>query len=138
MAEPIGTASGVVITDRDTPVDTGRDAGTPSGGFNAPAAGANGQVRGTESADRATLSTLLADKDQVINLGGGDDVFVFRNNDTGLDTTINGIVDGGAGNDRVFLAGELSDYIFSVRSDGGIKIEYVIDGVDAKGVPLED
>ncbi len=113
----------VVITGSDTAADPKRDAGTPTG-LTDLVAGSNGQVKGTAGVDKATLDTLLADKDQFFNMGAGDDVFIFRSSGTGSDHSVNGIVDGGVGSDRAYMAGELSDYIFSIRSDGGIKIQY--------------
>lgn len=132
MAE---TASRVAITGQDTAVDPRPDAGTPIG-LNVISAGANGQVKGTNGDDRATLATILADKDQLIKLGEGDDVFIFRNNNEGVSTRINGVLSGGEGNDRVFLGGELSDYLFSIRSDGGLKIQRVIDGPGEDGAAV--
>lgn len=122
----MATASNVVITGQDGAVDPKPDAGTPTGPeFNTLTPGANGQVKGTDGADKATLDTLLADKDQVIGLGDGNDIFIFRSSGTGSNHSVNGLVDGGTGSDTVYLAGVLSDYIFAVRADGGIKIQYM-------------
>lgn len=128
MADP---TSNVVITGQDTGLDSKSDAGTPTGpDYNSLTAGTNGQVKGTAGNDKATLDTLLADKDQIINLGGGDDIFIFRSSGAGSNHAVNGIVDGGIGADLVYLAGELSDYIFSIRSDGGIKFQYGTDSAE--------
>ncbi len=128
------TATKVVVTGEDTAIDPKRDAGTPTG-YNALSAGANGQVKGTADADRASLQTLLHDKDQVIGLGAGNDLFVFSNSD-GQNKTINGIVDGGVGDDQVYFAGELSDYYFTIRSDGGIKAQYILDDSGTGGAAV--
>lgn len=83
-----------------------------------------GKVVGSAGDDRASLFDIQKDNDQVIKMLDGDDVFVFGPNDTNVD--LNGIVlMGDGGNDQVFLNHLMSDYVFSLRSDGGIKIQYM-------------
>ncbi|RDE05315.1 hypothetical protein [Sphingomonas aracearum] len=97
-----------------------------------------GYVTGSTGADRATLYDLERDKDQVINLGAGDDLFVFGTNTTLKD--LNGIVKMGDGPndfDQVFLTHAITDYVFSLRSDGGIKIQYLGE-TDANGMAHGD
>ncbi len=127
MAEP--TASKVTIKDEVPTVLEPRPGAdvTPTVGLSALTGQDTGKVTGSSGNDRATLFDLVKDKDQIIKLGDGDDVFVFRNNADGSNGAINGIVDGGNGEDHVFLAGSLADYEFSLRSDGSIKIHYVAD-----------
>lgn len=136
----------VNITGSDTAVDPKRDPGTPTGYNGLPSFGGEKiQVKGTAGDDRASLETLLHDKDQVIHLGAGDDIFVFSNA-TGGNTSINGIVDGGTNDplsgsnlgDQVFFAGELSDYLFTIRSDGGIKAQYFGGGVEGAAVTFRN
>jgi|EndMetStandDraft_2_1072991.scaffolds.fasta_scaffold49955_1 hypothetical protein len=95
-----------------------------------------GKVTGSAGRDRATLSDLAADKDQVIKLGEGDDFFIFGvGDDTG--GNINGIVDMGVGgNDAVYLTHSVEDYIFTLRSDGSIKVQYVGDDTDFDGAAV--
>lgn len=124
----------VVITGGNTPVATKAEPGNPAGGFATLTPGTNGQIKGTSGDDKATLATVLADKDQIINLGDGNDVFIFRNNAEGSNGGINGLVSGGDGFDHVFFNGQMSDYIFTIRSNGGIKAHYTPDGDDGAAV----
>lgn len=122
------TASDVRITDQQpTTLDPNPRADVTPTGFAALTETRDGVLRGSAGADRATLLDLARDTDQVLNLGAGNDIFVFRSNADGANNNINGIVEGGAGTDQVFLAGTLADYVFAVRGDGSIKIQYVAD-----------
>lgn len=104
---------------------------TPTGGFNLVLGSPGDQLKGTAGNDKATLDSVANDKDGVIQLGAGDDVFVFGVHDNTLGE-VNGIVKmGDGGNDRVFLTHSVNDYEFSLRSDGGIKITYIGDDSDA-------
>lgn len=108
-----------------TPTTTDND-GTPTG-YAAVTGQDSGKVTGSAGNDRATLFDVQKDADQVIKLGAGDDVFVFGPNSTAVD--LNGIVFMGAGgNDQVYLNHRIEDYVFTTRSDGGIKIQYVKEG----------
>lgn len=126
-----------VQTDEANP----RSDGTPVG-LNNELLVRNGQVRGTDQADRITLSDLARDRDQIINAGAGDDIFNFNGSESRLPTSanINGIVDMGTGIDTVFLGFQITDYQFTLRSDGGIKIQYVSDegGVDGAAVTFRN
>jgi hypothetical protein len=85
-----------------------------------------GKVIGSDGNDRATLFDLQKDSDQIIRMLDGDDVFVFGPNDTNVD--INGLVFmGDGGNDQVFLNHLMSDYVFTARVAGGIKIHFIGD-----------
>lgn len=102
---------------------------TPTGYNYLSGAGTENKIKGTDNPDKATIDTLYHDKDQVINLGAGNDIFVFQANDEKSDINgkkINGIVDMGEGdNDQVWFTHQLSDYEFTLRSDGGIKVTYI-------------
>lgn len=102
---------------------------TPTGYNLLSGVGTENKIKGTDGADKATIDTLYHDKDQVINLGAGSDIFVFQVNDEKSDINgkkINGIVDMGEGdNDQVWFTHQLSDYEFTLRSDGGIKVTYI-------------
>ncbi|GEM_PF-5247835 len=102
---------------------------TPTGFNYLTGVGTENKIKGTDGNDKATIDTLYHDKDQVINLGAGDDIFVFQTNDEKADINgkkINGVVDMGVGgNDQVWFTHQLSDYEFTLRSDGGIKVSYI-------------
>lgn len=86
----------------------------------------DGKVVGSAGNDRGTLFDVQKDSDQVIKLGAGDDVFVFGPNDINVD--LNGIIKMGenaSDYDQIFLNHRINDYIFTSRSDGGIKIQYI-------------
>lgn len=98
---------------------------TPTG-LSALTGQSTGKVVGSAGDDRGTLYDVQKDTDQVIKLGEGDDVFVFGANDTKVD--LNGLVfmgDDSLGFDQVFLNHRVEDYIFTARSEGGIKIQYI-------------
>lgn len=61
---------------------------TPTGYNLLSGVGTENKIKGTDGADKATIDTLYHDKDQVINLGAGSDIFVFQVNDEKSD--ING------------------------------------------------
>lgn len=108
----------------------GKSDPTPTGGYTfLTGTGTENKLKGTDGADKATIDTLYHDKDQVINLGAGSDIFVFAINDEKADINgkkINGVVDMGSGdNDQVWFTHQLSDYEFTLRSDGGIKVSYI-------------
>lgn len=117
-----------VSLDVTTPTTTDNDP-TPTG-YATVTGQSTGKVAGSDAAERATLNDLMQDKDKVINLGGGDDVFVFGPNTPNVD--LNGVVKMGTGFDRVFLNYRVEDFVFTTRSDGGIKIQYLADA-DGKG-----
>lgn len=102
---------------------------TPTGYNFLDGVGTENKIKGTDGADKATIDTLYRDKDQVINLGAGNDIFVFQNNDEKYEINgkkINGIVNMGEGeNDQVWFTHQLSDYEFTLRPDGGIKVTYI-------------
>lgn len=105
-----------------TVVDTSAD-GTPTG-LTALSSTVPGKVTGSAGADRGTLFDVQSDTDQVIKMGAGDDVFVFGPNSQAVD--LNGLVFMGDGNDAVYLAHRVEDYVFTARPDGqGIKIQYI-------------
>jgi hypothetical protein len=116
-----------VSLDIETPTTTDKNGSDVTPTNNSPLTGQDtGKVTGSAGNDRATLFDVQKDSDQVIKLGAGDDVFVFGPNDTKVD--LNGIVFMGENNlddDRVFLNHRVQDYVFTTRSDGGIKIQYV-------------
>jgi hypothetical protein len=112
------------------PTPTGTDKDVTPTGFAALTGQSSGKVVGSDAADRGTLYDLEKDNDQVINLGAGDDVFVFGPNTQSVD--INGIVKMGDGFDRVFLNYRVEDFVFTTRSDGGIKVQYLAEP-DGKG-----
>ncbi|WP_416357034.1 hypothetical protein ACLNGM_02435 [Aureimonas phyllosphaerae] len=87
------------------------------------------KVKGSAEADRVSTKDLLRDSDHVINLGAGDDVFIFRADDATNSKLRNAVVDMGTGsNDHVVLANEISDYQITFRENGSIKFEYVGNG----------
>lgn len=91
------------------------------------------KAKGTDQAERGTMANLQMDKDNVINMGGGSDVFVFSSTN-GPEMDLNGIVDMGTGiDDIVYLNFQITDYVFTLRADGGIKIEYIGADEGAKG-----
>lgn len=107
--------------------DTDKDA-TPTG-LKALTGHETGKVKGSAEADRATLYDLTQDKDQVINTGAGDDVFIFHGAQSKQLGHINAVVDLGTGHDTVYLAYEITDYLITTRDNGDIKLQYV--GTDA-------
>lgn len=113
------------------PTEEARDSGTPTGNYTSVVAknAAGDQLGGDAGANKATLIDLENDRDQIINLGAGDDLFVF--NATNASRDLNGIVDMGTGdNDTVFVNYDIRDFEFTLRSDGGIKMKFVgLDGV---------
>lgn len=121
-----------------SPEPTPNNDGVPTG-YNKVATPSNGKVEGTAGNDRVSISDLIKDKDQIIKTYDGDDIFNFNGNESKLPQNIdrvNGIVDFGDGNDTVFLGYQLSDYTFTLRSDGGIKIQYTGDNHDIDGVAV--
>lgn len=92
--------------------------------------GAPDKLVGSDMGDRVGFTDLKKDGNQIIKTGAGDDIFNFHGAESAKAGNVNGIVDFGAGNDSVYLAYQLSDYKFTMRSDGGIKIQYV--GEDGK------
>lgn len=98
----------------------------------------NGQIRGTDQADRISINDLARDRDQVINAGAGNDIFNFNGSESRLPTSanINGVVDMGSGIDTVFLGFQITDYQFTLRSDGGIKIQYLSDEGNVDGAAV--
>jgi hypothetical protein len=115
-----------VTVDLDTPTTVdGTADGTPTG-LTALSGQESGKVTGSAGNDRATLFDVQSDTDQVVKTGAGDDVFVFGPNSEAVD--LNGLVFMGDGNDAVYLAHRVEDYIFTARPDGeGIKIQYIGD-----------
>jgi hypothetical protein len=131
----------VTITDATYPTgpETGPD-GTPTSHstgtpLSRPVETAPGKLAGGAGSDKATLDDLAKDSDQVIKLGAGDDYFIFGvGDDTKSD--INGIIDMGADFDTVYLTHSIFDYIFTERSDGSIKIQYVGDDPQFDGAAV--
>jgi hypothetical protein len=118
-----------MITSVD-PAEEARDSGTPTGNYTSVVAknAAGDQLGGDSSANKATLIDLENDRDQFINLGAGDDLFVFNATNASLD--LNGIVDMGTGDkDTVFVNYDIRDFEFTIRNDGGIKMKFV--GLDS-------
>lgn len=84
------------------------------------------KVTGTAGDDRVSTKDLIADSDKVIKLGAGDDVFIFRQDDSTNSSLRNAVVDLGEGSrDQIVLANEISDYQITFRDNGSIKFEYV-------------
>ncbi|WP_156467827.1 hypothetical protein [Methylobacterium sp. Leaf91] len=124
---------------------------TPTKGYSFATSKGSGEsvkVSGSSGNDVITISDLQKDSDQVINTGSGNDLFRWNGAEgarAGADTfdtngnlllkateDVNGIVkfgdkqtDGLGDNDQVYLANQISDYEFTLRSDGGIKIHYI-------------
>lgn len=109
-------------------------------GYTPIANSANGKLAGTDGNDRVSIIDLIKDNDQIIKTGAGDDIFNFNGSESKLPQNldrVNGIVDmGEGGNDIVYLGYQLSDYTFTLRSDGGIKIQYTGDNHDIDGVAV--
>jgi len=84
------------------------------------------KVVGTAGDDRISTKDLIADTDHIIKLGAGNDVFIFRQDDSTRSDLRNAVVDLGAGDkDQIVLANEISDYQITFRDNGSIKFEYV-------------
>lgn len=112
-----------------TPTETDND-GTPTG-YGTLTGQDTGKVAGSAAEERGTLFDVQKDTDQVIKMGGGDDLFVFGPNDPKVD--LNGLVFMGAGDDdQVWMNHRVEDYVFTLRSDGGIKIQFTAEE-DGKG-----
>lgn len=115
--------------------------------------GDSGKLIGSAGNDKVTISDLQADRDQVIKTGAGDDLFNFAGSESRLPQNldrVNALLYMGDGdgdtNDTVLLAFQQQDYSFTVKADGGIKVQYVgsvdlngdgnIDSKDVDGVAV--
>lgn len=92
------------------------------------------KIAGTDGNNAFSITDLQKDSDQIIATGAGNDIFRWNGAEgvkAGNGTRdVNGIIKFGADaeqntGDQVFLANQISDYEFSLRADGGIKIHYI-------------
>lgn len=95
-----------------------------------------GKISGTAANEVVNFQAIALDKDQVIQTGGGSDTFRFSTAEAVKNANVNAIIkfDSGSGsssssntvdNDTVILNGRQEDYVFTLRGDNGIKIQYV-------------
>ncbi|WAJ29168.1 hypothetical protein [Antarcticirhabdus aurantiaca] len=138
----MASGQGVILPDNETysAEPNPNNDGTPTKGFAKVFEVSPGKYTGSDGNDRVSISDLVKDNDQIIKTGAGDDIFNFNGSESRLPQNVdrvNGIVDlGTGGNDGVFLGFQLDDYKYTVRSDGGLKIQYVGDNGDVDGVAV--
>ncbi len=79
---------------------------------------------GTDGNDYKNLYDVLADVDQVGNLGAGDDTFVF-NHGRARDANIDATIDLGEGNNTIKFSYAESDYERVENGDGSVTYTYI-------------